>query len=460
MNELLKLCGFEAQEIEQELPRVQKAFDRLGITAEDIERGKQRLTKYYDMELEGIRKAFRLCLREVIDSVLAREEGKKKIISGFMIPGFETIGIALKSKSKEVYTAHHSWAILLVVGCIFDKMVPILEAAEKKWLKAGAVAHCGNLKTLLGLVTLDLIPRPDLMLTSGFLCETAPKTLNLLHELYGIPVCCWDTCQDKGSGDYSDETSRAVDLAAKSLRRLVERCQEVVGFPITDDMLWEALEARSKFDNDLRKLQHLIHSSDPLPLSPTHDNLWMILSSLTFRIDELPVAIDAVNTVYKEIQERVNKGQGAMEKGAPKVLGALFAHHSDPRLEHLASELGIAVVVDSPTSLIRYEGKRQDPYKVMSQDLGEGLSAGFTIKIPMQMKRCKRLNIDGVLDRFHVGCRAVAGDALVIQNAVEKELGIPVLLLEWENFDPRAYNHEQFKRRLEVFKTMMTKKPS
>ena len=78
----------------------------------------------------------------------------------------------------------------------------------------------------------------------------------------------------------------------------------------------------------------------------------------------------------------------------------------------------------------------------------------------MIIEGCKKLNVDGVLDRFHVGCRVVAGDALIIEEAVKKELGIPVLLLEWENFDPRVYNHEQYKRRLEVFKAMMTKKSS
>jgi len=44
MIELLKMCGFEADEAKSELPRIEKAFNKLGITAEDIERGKQRLT--------------------------------------------------------------------------------------------------------------------------------------------------------------------------------------------------------------------------------------------------------------------------------------------------------------------------------------------------------------------------------------------------------------------------------
>ena len=83
MIELLKLCGYTEQEIESELPRVEKAFNKLGITDKEIERGKQRLTKYYDTELEGVRKIFRLCLRELVSALLVGEEGKKKIIYAF-----------------------------------------------------------------------------------------------------------------------------------------------------------------------------------------------------------------------------------------------------------------------------------------------------------------------------------------------------------------------------------------
>jgi benzoyl-CoA reductase/2-hydroxyglutaryl-CoA dehydratase subunit BcrC/BadD/HgdB len=68
---------------------------------------------------------------------------------------------------------------------------------------------------------------------------------------------------------------------------------------------------------------------------------------------------------------------------------------------------------------------------------------------------CKRWRIDGVLDHFHIGCRGVAGDAIILQEIISKELGIPVLLLEWENFDPRVFNYEEFRTRLEVFKSMM-----
>jgi hypothetical protein len=454
MLELLKLCGFETQDIESELPRVKKTFNRLGITIEDIERGKQRLTKYYDLELKGVRKTLRLILKDVLNLVLAREEGKK-IIYGFMAPGFNIIGSTLVSKSKEVHAAYLFESFQPVVGCIFDKMVPVLEAAEKRWLKAGAIAHCANVKTLLGVFALNLIPRPDLLTTSGFLCDTSPKTVNLLHELYDMPTCCYDTCQDRELREYADATKRAGALTGKSIRRLIKRIQEVVGFEITGNMLREVLDAKSKFDHALNQVRILIQSSDPLPISVTHGTLWRALSWLPLNIDGLSDGIDAINTLHEELQERVNNGQGVIEKGAPRILAILPPHMTDPRLEHLMSELGIAIAA-SDTELYRLTAvKSEDPYEMISLALSSALGESLQKRISFIIEACKRLNVDGVLDRFHAGCRSVVADALIIKESITKELDIPVLVLDWESFDPRVYNHNEYKKRFEVFKTIL-----
>jgi benzoyl-CoA reductase/2-hydroxyglutaryl-CoA dehydratase subunit BcrC/BadD/HgdB len=459
MIELLKLCGFEGQEIESELPRIEKVFDRLGITAADIERGKQRLNKYYDIDLRSVRKALRLCLRELVNTVLAREE-RKKVIYGFMSGDLDTIGAALMSKSKEIYSARIEFIFLLVLGGIFDKLTPVLEAAEKKWLKAGVVAHCGNTKTITGLLALDLIPRPDLLGTTGFLCETAPKTLYLLHDLYDIPVGYFDTCQDIKFGEDAEATKRTVDFAEKSLRKLVEKVQELVGFEVTDAMLLEVLDARKRFGDASRKMGKLIESSDPLPVRPATANIWACMGALPLNRDRLPEAIETINTAYEELQERVNQGIGVVEKGAPRIIAPLPMHHADPRMEHLITEMGIALVpsgISGPPAGPTTEGE-MSPYLEMSKGVGGSMGAGLVGRIHMIIEECKRMKVDGLLDRFHAGCRTMVGDAIIMKEAVEKEVGIPVFLLEWENFDPRVYQHEEYKRRLAVFKTMLAKR--
>ena len=458
MIELLEMFGFETPEIESELPRVKKAFDKLGLDDADIEEGKQRLRTYYDIELKGVRKVFRLCLKELVNVILVKEESDKKVIYGFMSPGIDLLGTALVSNSRDVFAIHQSWAFQVVVGCVFGKIEPIMEEAEGKWLKGGLVAHCANIKTLVGPIAMGLFPKPDLLVTAGFLCEASPKTLDILHELYGIPVRHIDACQDRSAGELPEPSERIAEMTVKSLRRLVAEIRDITGFEITDDMLREVQNAKRKLDPPLRKLRDLVQNSDPLPLSPSHDNILMCLNGLTLSMDGIDEAADALNILCHELQERVTMGKGVVEKGAPRVMALLPAGQTDPRLEQLACEVGIAIVASDMNLHVPFSSMPDDPYMRYALGTQQG-SLGMMLagRIPMIIEGCKRLKIDGVLDRYHVGCRVVAGDALLIEDAVRKELGIPVLVLEWENFDPRAYDHELFRNRLEVFKSMMTK---
>jgi benzoyl-CoA reductase/2-hydroxyglutaryl-CoA dehydratase subunit BcrC/BadD/HgdB len=458
MMELLRLCGYEEKEIESDLPRVEKAFNKLGITAEDIERAKQRLNKYYDIELKGVRKILRLCMQELVNWTLAKEEGKTKFIYGFMVTGFfDAVGSALVSKSKEVYVGNLCPLFQLILGSIFGKIVPILEAAEQRWLKAGTVAHCGNVKTLVGLITLDLIPRPDLLVNSGVLCETAPKTLDLLHELYDIPTYCYDTCQDRDIREYPEATKRIADLLQKSSRRLIRKIEEIVGFEITDDMVREAADARREIGKALDDLQKLVESSDPLVISANHQGLWMQLLFLALSIDRLPEATDAINTLYEELQERVNKGVGIVEKGAPRIVAILPSHYTDPSLDYMVGEMGMALVATDMLFPSSDLVDLQDPYEKLSADgVQTSLHNSLARRVVSITEGCKKLKIDGVMDRFHIGCRTVTADALMIKDAITKELGIPILMVERDDFDPRVCNHEQYRKSLEVFKTMLT----
>ncbi len=456
MLELLNLCGFNDAEAESQLPRVKKAFQRLNITDKDISNAKERLFKYYDIRLSGIRKIIRLCLLEVINSILAREEGKKKIIFQFMSPGMDAVGSVLMSKSKDVLSAHHSWAFLVVAGCIFDKLAPVLEAAESSWLKSGTVSHCSNVKSLLGLFATDIMPKPDLMITTGYSCEAAPKTVDLLQELFGIPGHCCDTCQDREFTEYTEASRRTIDMAASSLKKLVGRIQNITGIEVTDNDLTGVMEIRKEFNDSMRKVRLLIENSDPLPLSSTHDTLLMALNSLTFSIDEMPAAVEALNTLHKELETRVSNGTGVVKKGAPRILAILPAHHADPRLEHLVEEMGLALVASDPGFNVPYTNTSMDPYILMSLHLQMSLATSLPRRVPLIIDGCRRLKINGVLNRYHVGCRAVAGDPFIIASAVNKELGIPVLTLQWENFDTRIFNEEQYRQKLEAFKEMLS----
>ena len=459
MRELLTLCGFEQDEIEAQLPRIQKVFDRLGIEAGDIETGKQRLNKFYDMSLKGVRKMFRLYILRCADLVLAREEGKKFIIYGLMSPGADITAAALMTKSKEIYSGHPG-LLSVILGCIFGKLNPALEAAENIWLKAGKVSHCANQKLYTGPMSMGWIPKPDLLVSCGFLCDSAPKTVEIMEELWGVPTYCYDTCKDVETMD-DPRAPQVMSLAARSLRGLVKKIQDVTGIEITDEMLRTAMNAGREFGEISLKLGNLIGESDPLPLGSTHHNLMYRLNRTATEIDNYPDAVDAVSTLYEEVQERVNEGYAAVEKGAPRIFCLMPPSESSPDLEYLIDGLGIANVA-SENRLYPPDGRRSpaggrpaDVYEAMCSNLLTSMYQTPKARIPALIGFCRTMKVDGVLARYHVGCRSGALDAMIIRSAIKKELGIPVITLDWENFDPRVYNHEQYTRIFELFKLMM-----
>jgi benzoyl-CoA reductase/2-hydroxyglutaryl-CoA dehydratase subunit BcrC/BadD/HgdB len=98
----------------------------------------------------------------------------------------------------------------------------------------------------------------------------------------------------------------------------------------------------------------------------------------------------------------------------------------------------------------------EKPCEIMAVDGTQlGLHNSLSRRIASITEGCKRLKIDGVLDRIHLGCRTVAADSLIIKDAVTEVLDIPVMLVERDDFDPRVCNKEQYRRQLELFKHVL-----
>jgi len=459
MLEFLEMCGFEEKERRTQQPRVQEVFDRLGLSDQDLERAKDRMTTFYDLDLLGVRKIMRILVKDLCNTVLMREDGRTRVVHSCMAPGMDILGSALMDNYDDAGWIDPNFTFMAILGGLFDKYVPILEAAERQWLKSGAVAHCGMVKSRVGLISLGLIPKPDLTITTGFACETSPKVNELLEEVYGIPACYVDACQDRELWEYPDST-RVISFAAKSMRAAVERIHEVTGCRITDDMLWKVLEERKAFEDAVGRLKTLVQMSDPIPFRSAHLTLLMALDLIPATADGFVELVDALDTLHEELLERTRQGIGATSKGAPRVLGMFPHHHADPRWEHVANQMGVAIVACD------FEGAPQggaagdvrelgDPYWAIVQHLNGPFTQPLGGRLDIILNMCRNLRVDGVFCHYHPGCRYVVADVMIVREAILKELGIPVLMIEWENFDPRAYNHEQYETKLETFKSMM-----
>jgi hypothetical protein len=125
-TELFRLCGFEDAEIEKERLRIDRALKKLEIDAEDCRRAVDRVRKYYSIDLVGVRRCLGLGLKDIIDLVLAKEEGKKLVYTSVPPPA----GLALSLNMVGVWCQVPESIVALAMGQIFGKLSPIMEAAE------------------------------------------------------------------------------------------------------------------------------------------------------------------------------------------------------------------------------------------------------------------------------------------------------------------------------------------
>ena len=182
-TDLLKLCDFEPVEIDRERPRIDKAFRVLGLGEEDFKRGEQRLRRYLDVDLLGLRRFLGIWMRELVNLVLAREEHDKIIYSDFPMELRPLMSMMLSTDEREVYVATPGQIINMTIGQIFDKITPFLKAGEENGLPPGS-AHCAMYQTRLGAMVSGAIPFPDLSVIASYHCDQPSEAEQLLHEVY------------------------------------------------------------------------------------------------------------------------------------------------------------------------------------------------------------------------------------------------------------------------------------
>ncbi|MDO8490962.1 MAG: 2-hydroxyacyl-CoA dehydratase family protein [Dehalococcoidia bacterium] len=457
---LLELCGYTPAEIDAALPDVNKVFDRLGLTQADVLRAQERIKRYYQPELEGMRKVMGVYMRELVDLVLARERGKKKIIYASIPTGCAGIISAASFSSPEVHAVFPDVLVDYVLGGFFNKLDPILEAAEKSFMRPG-VAHCALIKLRLGLMMKGQIPKGDLLISMGNICDEVCKSDELISEYFDIPVHYINLTQD-WSGPEDSERER--QFFAREIARCAERVGEVVGFEISKDMATSTRHLKKTISSVVEKINRLILESDPMPIKAAAIDLVRFMKSMPFARSNLDAATDAVEILLVELQRKVAQGEGVVPKGAPRVLLGLVSPIPDPSLADLAEELGIALLI-TETQIYVPDGDLmpnmdevadKDPWEKYANSLtARCLTSGPNRRVRAVAGACKKLNLDGVLWFYHYACRTLATDALMVKHFVEQETGLPVLVLEGDVYDPRYYTSGQLRTRVEAFAEML-----
>ena len=457
-NEFFKLCGFEVEEIERESLRIDKAFKIVGIGAEDVEQAEARVRKYFDTKLIGVRMALKIWLKRLIDLVLAREEGKKIIVYPSWPPEPRVVSMVAMA-SEDVFCETPEIVMDVVMGQIFGKLNPILEAGEEHGLPPG-LGMCALNQARLGGIAKGIVPIPDITMTTSFLCDQTPKTDELIHELYGVRNIFFDNCMDAAWEEPMESAPRCVSYFAAEIRKVVGEFEEATGVRLSEEQLRDARVAYAKPVFVYQEIMGMMKEADPQPISQVDLGLlyWLIQAPERRSLRE---GLGLANTLLREIKTRVEAGYGVVEKGAPKV--AWFCHHAtDPTMMHMVEDLGLAIPVTAVVWTPPWQRVKSQfttfAERIADQTVRGGINRSAMGAIRLFQECCKEFNVDGFLYLYFFSCRPICLSALMVKKAIEDKLGIPVLALEGDVWDTRDYSTQALRTRVETFAEMLRAK--
>lgn len=446
-SELFSICGFKAEEIKEEAPRIEKTFSILEIEPVDVNRAKDRIKDYFDIELLGMQKVLGLWLKELMDLVLAKEEGKKVVYVSF--PAIQQIGGPLSLVSPDIYCSPPEIILSNTLNLLFGKIDPVLEAAEKNGLAPG-IAFCSYMQTRFGAIVKGIVPKPDLLIPSCFLCDLTPATDGLLHEMFNIPVAYIDNMLDVRGERWPDHISRRkVEYFAAGMSSAVEEFSQVTGCRIDGNDIKEAVNIANSLGSTSSQIQQL-RQADPLPLS---QNDYQLVSSLLSTGRGLREGPETLDILHGELKKRVRDGIGTVEKGAPRVMVVMVPH--DPAFGKMIEDLGLAACVTA--GVTTPGGAQPSSYTYLWENIADlnlrrrGANYSSLAYINQLKELAALWKLEGIIFFRHFSCRQYSIFPIKAKEVIEAELAIPVMLLEGDYCDFRSYNTQQMRTKLETF---------
>jgi len=294
---------------------------------------------------------------------------------------------------------------------------------------------CSFYRCALGLNIEGLIPRPDIIISTSYLCDGSVKFFQNMSQFYGCEHYLLDV-------PYHDTENARRYLASQ----LEEKSLDL-------DKLAKALRLANEAREYMLKINEL-RRAVPCPLSGS-DALSYLLDMQFFGFGS-EAGVRFFKALYEELKNSVESGQGAVDGEQYRLL---WLHHVRPYyhnkiISHL-EEMGASVCFGEGNHVHWGPLDEANPFSSLAAKILSNPSGGqLERRSNLVLELVERYGIDGVIHFSHWGCRQSSGGEYIIRDLMRKR-GTPMLILNGDGVDSRNYSEEQAKLRLDAFLEML-----
>ena len=304
---------------------------------------------------------------------------------------------------------------------------------------------CSFYRGSLGLALEGFFPRPDLIISSSYLCDGANKLLHYFSQIYGCPHLMIDPPYRDGAAGRRYMVDQLKELAGTTCKLL--------DLPLDEGYLSQVLTLSDQARAYMAKTNRLRRSA-PSPLAGSEGLSY--LAGMNFYSLGSRWGVDFFRSLYRYLEKKVTRGQGYLPREKSRLL---WLHHIRPyyrnEIFQILAERGVAVSFEEANYLYWPPLDPSRPWESLADKILSNVWAGpLERRIEAIGNMVEDYRIDGVVHFSHWGCRQSSGGAGVIGDWL-KERGIPYIILPGDGADPDNYSPGQTRTRVEALVEML-----
>jgi bcr-type benzoyl-CoA reductase subunit B len=298
------------------------------------------------------------------------------------------------------------------------------------------------------------LPRPDMLICCNNICGTVLKWYEIQARYFNVPLFILDTpfCHTEYTREMRKYVRRQID---EYIRFLEEHCgkkydydrmKEVGKLSVTGQKLWQAV-----LDTTMHK---------PAPMS-AFDAFFHLALIVTLRGTQQ--AVDYYEMLLAEMKKRIADGIGAIPNERYRLLwDNLPVWYRTKWLSEKFAAQDACLVADTYTSAwcgsLKYVDENNFLETMAECYTRIYLNIGVDEMARTVMAMVDKYDVDGLVMHSNRSCKPYSLGQYDIQHIVEKQKGIPSLMLEADMTDERKFSESQIETRIDAFIEILQEK--
>jgi len=295
------------------------------------------------------------------------------------------------------------------------------------------------------------LPRPDMLVCCNNICGTVLKWYEIQARYFNVPLFILDTpfCHEGFTEEARRYVRRQLDeyivFLEKACGRKMDhdRMKEVGRLSLEGQRLWQAV------------LDTTTHSPAPMSAFDAFYHLALIVTLRGTRD-----VIDYYTQLLEKMKDRVAKGIGAVPNEKYRLLwDNIPIWHRTRWLSQKFASHDACLVADTYTSAWCGTMKYIDENRFFDS-MAEAytriyLNIGVDEMARTVLGMVDKYRVDGIVMHSNRSCKPYSFGQYDIQKIVERERGIPSLIIEADMVDERSFSESQVATRIDAFMEMI-----